>query len=57
MFRRSYYRKYAGLIDRVKKSMLDNGVIAEIREIEHDERGHEKKGSKTPFVILKGNVN
>ena len=21
-----------------------------------DDRGHEKKGAKTPFVILKGNV-
>jgi hypothetical protein len=27
---KSYYRKYAGLIDRVKKSMADNGVIEEI---------------------------
>jgi hypothetical protein len=56
LFHRSYYRKYGGLIDRVKKSMLENGVIAEVRESEYDEQGHEKKGAKTPFVILKGNL-
>jgi len=28
---KSYYRRFAGLIDRVKKSMVDNGMIAEIR--------------------------
>jgi hypothetical protein len=33
--------------------MVDNGMMAEIREkAEEDERGREKKGSKTPFVIL-----
>jgi hypothetical protein len=51
---KSYYRRFAGLIDRAKKSMIDNEIIAEVREKgEEDERGHEKKGRKTPFVILK----
>jgi hypothetical protein len=50
---KSYYRKFAGLIDRAKKSMVDNGIIAEVREMDEDGRGHEKKGRKTPFVILK----
>ncbi len=36
--------------------MLENGLIAEVREIKQDERGHEKKGAKTPFVILKGKL-
>ena len=53
---KSYYRKYAGLIDRVKKSMADNGVIEEIREYETDDHGHEKKGKKTPFVTLRGRI-
>jgi len=50
---KSYYRKFAGLIDRVKRSMIDNEIIAEIREKgEEDQRGHEKKGRKTPFVVM-----
>jgi len=53
---KSYYRKYAGLIDRVRKSMADNGVIVEIREYETDDHGHEKKGKKTPFVTLRGRI-
>jgi hypothetical protein len=53
---KSYYRKYAGLIDRVKKSMADNGVITEIREYETDAHGNEKKGKKTPFVTLRGRI-
>ena len=45
--------KYARLIDRAKKSMIENEIIAEVREKgEEDERGHEKKGCKMPFVIL-----
>ncbi len=53
---KSYYRKYAGLIDRVKKSMIDNGVIGEIREYNTDDHGNEKKGKKTPFVTLRGRI-
>jgi hypothetical protein len=53
---KSYYRKYAGLIDRVRKSMAENGVIEEIREYETDDHGHEKKGKKTPFVTLRGRI-
>jgi hypothetical protein len=53
---KSYYRKYAGLIDRVKRSMAENGIITEVHEIEFDDRGNEKKGKKTPFVTLRGRV-
>jgi hypothetical protein len=53
---KSYYRKYAGLIDRVRKSMADNGVIEEIREYESDAQGNEKKGQKTPFVRLRSRI-
>lgn len=52
---KSYYRKYAGLIDRVKKSMIDNGIIEVFSEEEEDDRGVMKK-SKTPFVLLKTTV-
>jgi hypothetical protein len=50
---KSYYRKFAGLIDRVKRSMIENEIIAEVRETEEDERGRERKGRKTPFVVLR----
>lgn len=53
---KSYYRKYAGLIDRVRKSMADNSVIEEIREYETDNQGNEKKGKKTPFVRLRSRI-
>ncbi len=49
---KSYYRKYSGLIDRVRKSMVDNGIIESFMEEEEDEKGKTKK-SKTPFVVLK----
>lgn len=49
---KSYYRKYGGLIDRVRKSMVDNEIIAEVREVDEDEQGRKKKGRRTPFVIL-----
>ncbi len=52
---KSYYRKYAGLIDRVRKSLIDNGIIGEFREDEEDEAGKIKK-AKTPFVILRSVV-
>jgi hypothetical protein len=53
---KSYYRKYAGLIDRVRNSMVDNGIIEEIYEREVDAAGREKKGARTPFVTLRGRI-
>jgi hypothetical protein len=50
---KSYYRRFAGLIDRAKRSMIDNEIIAEVRETEEDERGRERKGRKTPFVVVR----
>jgi hypothetical protein len=51
---KSYYRKYAGLIDRARKSMVENGIIAEVCEM--PEGSEKKKGRKTPFVILRGEL-
>jgi len=48
---KSYYRKYAGLIDRVRKSMVDNEVIRDVKEEEDDGHGKVKK-SKTPFIVI-----
>jgi hypothetical protein len=33
--------------------MVINGVIAEVREVEEDERGQENWGRMTPFIIIK----
>ena len=52
---KSYYRRYAGLIDRVRKSMVDNEVIMEFMEEEEDERGKKRK-SKTPFIGKRGTL-
>jgi Bifunctional DNA primase/polymerase, N-terminal len=48
---KSYYRRYARFISQVRKTLLEEGFIHEIREDEEDERGKVKKG-KTPFVVL-----
>jgi len=57
---KSYYRKYSGLIDRVKKSMVDNGIIEvfeEEVEVESNDNSKSKtKRSKTPFVKLKTTI-
>lgn len=52
---KSYYRRYSGLIDRVKKSMVDNGIIEVFMEEGEDDKGNTKK-SKTPFVLLKTTI-
>ncbi len=49
------YRKYSSLVTRVKNTMIDDGIIERIREMEYDEQGKEKKGEgkATPFYALK----
>jgi hypothetical protein len=54
---KSYYRRYARFISQVRKTMLEEGFIHEVREDEEDERGKVKKGKgKTPFVVLAKDV-
>jgi hypothetical protein len=52
---RSYYRRYSRFISQVRKTMLEEGFIHEVREDEEDDRGKPKKG-KTPFVVLAKDV-
>ena len=52
---KSYYRRYSRFISQVRKTLIEEGFIREIREDEEDERGKAKKG-KTPFVVLEKNV-
>jgi hypothetical protein len=52
---KSYYRRYSRFISQVRKTMLEEGFIHEVREDEEDERGKAKKG-KTPFVVLAKDV-
>jgi len=52
---KSYYRKYARFISQVRKTLIEEGFIHEVREDEEDDRGKPKKG-KTPFVVLAKDV-
>jgi hypothetical protein len=52
---KSYYRRYSRFISQVRKTMLEEGFIHEIREDEEDDHGKVKKG-KTPFVVLAKDV-
>ena len=50
---RSYYRTYATMIGRVRKTLVEEGFLREVRENEDDGKGGVKKSkSKTPFIIL-----
>lgn len=50
---KSYYRKYGRYISQVRKTLIDEGFMYEVKENEVDENGKERKGkSKTPFVVL-----
>lgn len=53
---KSYYRKYAGLVDRVKQTMADSEIIEMVKEMDHDEGGKDKPGKKTMFVRLMAHV-
>ena len=52
---KSYYRRYSRFISQVRKTMLEEGFIHEVREDEENDRGKVKKG-KTPFVVLAKDV-
>jgi hypothetical protein len=50
---KSYYRAYANMIGRVRKTLVEEGFILEVREDEDDGKGGARKSkTKTPFVIL-----
>jgi hypothetical protein len=52
MKHKSYYRKYAGLVTRVRKQMEEEGIIGKVWEAETYDDGKPKKGDSTPFVRL-----
>jgi hypothetical protein len=50
---KSYYRTYSTIIGRVRKTLVEEGFIGEVREVEEDGKGGTRKSkAKTPFVIL-----
>jgi hypothetical protein len=50
---KSYYRTYSSIIGRVRKTLVEEGFIREVREDEDDGKGGVKKSkTKTPFIIL-----
>jgi hypothetical protein len=52
---KSYHRRYSRFISQVRKTLIEEGFIYDVREDEEDERGKVKKG-KTPFVVLAKDV-
>jgi hypothetical protein len=54
---KSYYRTYSSMIGRVRKTLVEEGFVCEVREDEEDGKGGVKKSrAKTPFVILMNEV-
>jgi hypothetical protein len=53
---KNLYRKYSSLVTRVKDTMLGDGIIGRIKEVEIDEHGEEKEGETTPFYVLKKSI-
>lgn len=53
MTAKNLYRKYGKFVTGVKSTMLQEGIIEQVFEIEFDEQGHAKKGEKTPFYMLR----
>jgi hypothetical protein len=53
---KNLYRKYSSLITRVKNTMMDDGIIQRIKELEIDNQGEEKEGEATPFYVLKKSI-
>jgi hypothetical protein len=49
------FHTHVCLISQVRKTMLEEGFIHEVREDELDDHGKPKKG-KTPFVVLAKDV-
>ena len=53
---KNLYRKYGKLVTSVKATLVDDGFIEFVKEVEYDEKGKEKEGKKTPFCVLKKNL-
>jgi hypothetical protein len=48
------YRKYGKLVTSVKSTLVEDGFIEFVKEVDYDEQGDEKEGKKkTPFCLLK----
>ena len=52
MTAKNLYRKYGKFVTGVKNTMLQEGIIEQVIEIEFDEKGHEDR-KKTPFFVLR----
>ena len=53
MTAKNLYRKYGKFVTGVKNTMLQEGIIEQVIEIEFDEQGHETNRKKTPFFVLR----
>jgi hypothetical protein len=48
---KSLYRKYSRLVGGIRTLMVDEGILIRVRTVEKDEKGREKKGKQTPFIL------
>jgi hypothetical protein len=54
---KNLYRKYGKLVTGVKSTLVEDGFIEFVKEVEYDHQtGKEKEGKKTPFCVLKKNL-
>ena len=53
---KNLYRKYGKMVTGVKSTLVEDGFVEFIKEVDYDEQGNEKEGKKTPFCILKKNL-
>ena len=54
---KNLYRKYGKLVTSVKATLVEDGFIEFVKEVDYDEQGNEKEGKKkTPFSLLKKNL-
>jgi hypothetical protein len=54
---KNLYRKYGKLVTGVKSTLVEDGFIEFVKEVDYDEQGNEKEGKKkTPFCVLKKNL-
>ena len=53
MSAKNLYRKYGRLVTGVKSTMLQEGIVDQVTEIQINARGHKIEGRNTPFYVLR----
>jgi hypothetical protein len=54
---KNLYRKYGKLVTSVKSTLVEDGFIEFVKEVDYDEQSNEKeRKKKTPYCVLKKNL-